>query len=260
MTDLIAVAYLARGAGDEAPASFRRFLQSYTEQSSGLPHKLYIIYKGFATTAAIEIARTCFRDIAHEEIFTDDLGFDIGAYRASLKRMTCDTVCFLNTHSEPVSPGWLLKLAKNLALPDVGLVGASGSFEAHEGLDPRFPPFPNIHIRTNAFMLRRDLAEEVFGTQPITTKLDAYLAESGENGITRQVEAIGKAFLIVGRDGRGYTPRWWSTSRIFRQGEQRNLLVHDNETRRFAALPWGAKRQAYLDAWGPDDAPTSRFS
>lgn len=246
----IAVVYLARGEGNNVFASFRRFLSSYRAQPAGRLHDLFVIYKGFNTSSEVDRARAIFADVAHAEIFADDLTFDIGAYAAALRRITYDKVCFLNTYSELVSVNWLLKLDRNLGIPGVGLVGASGSYEAHRNLDPRIPPFPNIHVRTNAFMLRGELAREIFSTFRISSKLDAYLAESGETGITRQIESRGLKYLMIGSDGRGYAPEWWPTNGIFRQGHQRNLMIHDNETRRFAALPWGEKRLAYQDAWG----------
>jgi hypothetical protein len=44
-------------------------------------------------------------------------------------------------------------------MPDggVGLVGATGSYESLGPALDGFPAFPNIHIRSNAFLIQREL-------------------------------------------------------------------------------------------------------
>jgi hypothetical protein len=56
--------------------------------------------------------------------------------------------------------------------------------------------------------------------------------------------------LVVGRNGRGYPPLKWPLSETFRQGEQSNLLVHDNVTRDFQQLPSSEKQIIIRKTWG----------
>lgn len=56
---------------------------------------------------------------------------------------------------------------------------------------------------------------------------------------------------MVGRNGRGYPPRWWPYSETFRQGTQANLLVGDNQTRNFNAMVWLEKIELSQATWGP---------
>ena len=96
-----------------------------------------------------------FASLSFQPIHTDDLSFDLGAYVEAARQIETDRVCFLNTNSEIAAHHWLAKLSNNLDLQRVGIVGATASFESLKLLDPRFPDFPNVHVRSNAFMLER---------------------------------------------------------------------------------------------------------
>jgi hypothetical protein len=84
----------------------------------------------------------------------------------------------------------------------------------------------------------------------VRSKLDAFYFESGPCSMTRQVLVSGSEVLVVGRNGRGYSPKHWTTSDTFWQGTQSNLLVADNQTRSFSALPWPERHEVVLRTWG----------
>jgi hypothetical protein len=112
-----------------------------------------------------------------------------------------------------------------------------------------FPPFPNPHIRTNAFMgARATLLRLRLG--PMRTKFSAYKFESGIDSMTNQMLRLGLRVLVVGRDGEGYPPERWPASNTFWQSRQENLLVGDNQTEAFLASDpiWAAKLS--FSAWG----------
>jgi hypothetical protein len=111
--------------------------------------------------------------------------------------------------------------------------------------------FPNIHLRSNAFMIEREVFLSIAHDFDFKEKADAFLFESGPRNLTRRIRARGLEVLVVGRNGRGYTPRWWPHSQTFRQGMQSNLIVADNQTRKFDAMPWNEKRDYAQLAWGP---------
>lgn len=248
--------YLARGAHEGCRDHFEQFVRAYQGYPAGISHDLLVVFKGFSSETKLEEGRKAFSPVTFEELHQDDLRFDIGAYAEAAHQVECDRICFLNTTSEPASAHWLLKLALNLEQPGVGLVGATGSFEGG-GVGPSFP---NVHIRTNAFMMRAPLARQILGGFEVTSKVDAYHAEHQFNSITRQVVASGLAPLVVGRNGRGYRPEWWSSSQTFRQGSQANVLVHDSQTRYFDALTWNQKRSVYRSTWGGRRTPGLPFS
>ncbi len=235
----IAVAFLARGANEGWRTSCERFLVSYRRFCPGIDHSLYVIFKGFPDTNTLNKAVNLFRCVDYKPVFLNDDSLDIGAYIEWANQIDEDQICVLNTMSEILAENWLKKLALNLALPSVGLVGATGSYESLNANLPAFPVFPNIHIRSNAFMIDRDVFCYLTKGQVIGNKIDAFNFESGPQSMTRQILASGKEVLVVGRNGRGYSPKWWPTSDTFRLGTQSNLLVADNQTRKFAAWNLG---------------------
>jgi hypothetical protein len=251
----VAVFYLARGADDAFEAKIRRFAESYRENSAGLGHDFFVIYKGFRNSAHIELARAALEDIGHTPFVLRDEGLDLGAYFRAAMRVPHEYVAFLNTASVINARDWLLKLWRNLRQPDVGLVGATASFESQvEG--PLL--FPNAHVRSNAFMMERTGFLASRGDNALKTKADAYALEHGANSITAQCLKARKTALIVGKDGRGYPPYLWPVSGTFRQGRQENLLVRDGQTDAFAIAPHAFKRQLFNLAWG-DGAPIEAF-
>jgi hypothetical protein len=118
-----------------------------------------------------------------------------------------------------------------------------------------FDAFPAPHVRTNAFMIRRDV---MLGLRraPLLDKQDAYRFESGKEGMTSQLLRAGLRALVVGRDGRGYEPDEWHLSETLWQGEQRNLLVSDNQTKDYAR--GDSRRRIFLSraAWGDKARPS----
>lgn len=115
-----------------------------------------------------------------------------------------------------------------------------------------FAEFPNPHIRTNAFCLRRRdwLTLRV---RNLHEKLGCWTLESGRNSLTRQLTARGNVPLVVGRDGNAYPIHQWRTSRTFRQGTQDNLLIADNRTQEYARADAATQAELERLAWGTSD-------
>jgi hypothetical protein len=112
-----------------------------------------------------------------------------------------------------------------------------------------FPPFPNCHLRTNAFMGSRQTLRRV-ELGPMRTKLSAYRFESGYDSLTNQVLKLGLKVLVVGSDGEGYEPERWHLSNTFWQSREENLLVADNQTETYLAAAPAARIEFAQDAWG----------
>ena len=246
----IAILYLARIADDQHLEKFDRFITSYKTHEAGIAHRIYVALKGHSSRDELKEARDRFAELKPIFLEVADDGYDIGAYISCCRQIDQEAVCFLNTHAEILAPDWLKHLAAHLFRTEVGLVGASGSFESLPlpGLDTSI--FPNPHLRTNGFMVRRNLLLNLFGKQVIKSKLDAYAFENGRNSISRRITARGYDVLIVGRNGRAYPPAWWPSSGTFRQGAQDNLLIGDNHSRHYATAPTDEKEMLMRMAWG----------
>lgn len=269
-------------------ASLREFLRSYEAHPAGVSHELIVVFNDAPAGVRQDTAkrRTAVNDaerdpvaltpgsvvnelrgVEHRLIVLEESLLDLAAYGAVARLLEHELLCFLNSYSVILASGWLEKLVLALAPPDVGLVGATGSWESQAEWRrgpvrdwfrqlsairvPRreYPRFPNPHMRTTAFALERRLALEL-GLGRARDKHAAYLLESGRESITRQVQARGLRALVVGRDGCSYDVGEWARSRTFREGEQDNLLVADNRTDDWQRASASLRRRLSRDAWG----------
>jgi hypothetical protein len=239
-------------------APLERFLAAYALHRPGAEHRLLVVLNGFRDESALATPRTALSDVEHDELVLERAEHDLGAYRAATERSSEPRLAFLNSYAEPLVDGWLAALTEPLSAADVGLVGATGSFESALSAAPRplkllralaHPPFPNPHVRTNGFAIDRELAERLRWPRP-RTKGAALRIESGRRGLSRQVRALGYRTLVVGRDGRGYDVADWPSSRTFRSGVQENLLVADNRTVQYAQAGEAERRRLAAMAWG----------
>lgn len=215
----------------------RRFLDSYRAHEAGAPHRLLVVLAGPAEGR--EPFAEVFGAVAHERL---DLGLgpDLSHYRVAVERHEAPAYCFVNTVSEILADGWLGKLAAALERPGVGMVGATGSYESPNAvrpgplrrLRPGHPSFPNPHLRTNGFAMRRETILDLDWPTGIDRPATVAL-EGGHRSLTRQVRERGLETLVVGREG-AYPPPRWRESHTFRSGEQENLLLGDNRTRHYA--------------------------
>ena len=112
-----------------------------------------------------------------------------------------------------------------------------------------FKSFPNPHLRTNAFMIRRDVFLAV-RYKPLTSKFRAYQCESGRNSVTNQVIKQGYDVYVVDRNGQVYESRKWPESRTFWIDKQENLLVEDNQTQLYHNATPDDKKKLTRLAWG----------
>ena len=112
----------------------------------------------------------------------------------------------------------------------------------------RFPKFPNPHIRTNVFVVRRDIFLSLeFGN--IGSKDDTWKLESGRNSISRQIRARGGELLIVDSQGQPHWPEGWDNSDTFWQDSQQGLLAKDRQTRIYEQANLAERTAMKAEAW-----------
>jgi hypothetical protein len=124
----IGVVHLVRESNGIEP--FKNFIYSYAKYRSGIKHELVIIYKGFPGKEAAAAHEELLKNFPHRMIFVEDRGFDIDAYFAAVKTFNFSYYCFLNSFSVLLDHDWLLKLHSHATKKNVGLVGATGSYES----------------------------------------------------------------------------------------------------------------------------------
>ncbi len=274
MNDLCLV-YLARAKTGMEP--FQRFLEALRRFPPGAPHDFLIVFKGFRNSSEIDDWLQAAREFAPRKLTMRDFGFDLDAYRLAAQTHSYEWFCFLNSFSEPLAERWLEKLFSVAQTKNVGLAGATGSYESmytnalmERDTSPTaspvsalrmkvriavcarlFPPMPNPHIRSNAFITSRARMLQVWPGH-IFVKRAAYLFENGKNSLTRRIERMGLEVMVVGKDGRAYPKADWPSSRAFRMGTQENLLVADNQTRLYDLADPATRERLSKLAWGPD--------
>lgn len=111
-------------------AVVRRFADSYRAQPAGIEHRLVVVCNGFdgPNDARLVAARRELEGIDYATIILDDPVLDLAAYRIAAERLSPARCCFLNSFSTILAPRWLAHLSEALDAPEVGLVGASGSW------------------------------------------------------------------------------------------------------------------------------------
>lgn len=240
-------------------APVESFAGAYREHPAGLEHRVVVICNGFdgEEDPRLDGVEDSLRGIEHERVLLPRAVLDLEAYRQAALALDAARLCFLNSYSRPLANGWLGMLAGALDDPAVGMTGCGGSYESAYSaapfwLRPRrrgFPPFPNPHMRSNAFMIERDLLLTL-DWPAIDSKPSAWALESGRRSLTRQLADRGLSAHVVGRDGHSYPPDDWPRSATFRSGEQRNLLVADNRTDQYEQAGQTMKGRLREMAWG----------
>lgn len=200
---------------------------------------------------------------------TSEPMLDLAAYRWAAQQVNNPTVCFLNSYSRVLADNWLRKMDTALAEPGVGIVGATGSWESHYSrvalVSPEsdslnellhlYHPHPNPHIRTTAFMMKRDLWLDFRlyfrNAMPIQSKEDAWYIESGRYGLTRWLKRMSLDARVVGIDRPHIGAEWWASG-TFRSNDQENLLIADNHTDEWANADPETQRILSAFAWNPD--------
>jgi hypothetical protein len=238
----------------------KEFLAAYRAHTAGVEHRLAVILNGFdgrGDPRLLEVERIL-EGVDHEQVVMPHSVLDLSAYRHVAEETDAGLLCFLNSYSRPLVDGWLSQLAAPLSRPDVGLTGTGGSYESAYSAAPfwlrrrrrrDFDPFPNPHLRTNGFMLGRELMLDL-DWSPLSSKAAAWALESGKHSISRQVWERGLDALVVGRDGHAYACERWPGSATFRDGAQRNLLIADNRTLQYDQADAAMKQRLEQMAWG----------
>ena len=262
---------------------FDEFIDSYCNFAAGVAHDVVIVFKGNEEEIKhIEQYQKKLSDnnIKYKALFHSE-GLDIDTYLFSARQIQTPLIFFINTRSLILAENWLKKYADHFNTNNAGIVSATGSYQSYytsvmaknslkweSGYGVKynfrkyklllkaffywrflFKPFPNPHVRTNTFMIKRDIFLQI--KKPvIKQKIDAYKFESGRNSITVQVMRMRYNVLLLDRYGKTYTIPEWPNSNTFWKGSQENLLISDNQTRLYEQADETNKKLMTKLAWG----------
>jgi hypothetical protein len=110
-------------------------------------------------------------------------------------------------------------------------------------------------VRTNAFCADRELLRELMAGGRLRTKVAAYRFEAGSDGLPGRLTKRDLRPVVVTRDGTVVEVAAWPTADVFWQGDQRNLLVADNQTRAYAEGDAATRAALARYAWGDRARP-----
>ncbi|MCP9750921.1 hypothetical protein [Ferruginibacter sp. HRS2-29] len=276
---VVYLAWLPYGIGH-----FHDFIDSYVRFPAGKEHTLVIAFNGLDASNGHLPAE--YENILEENNISNVRflhfigGQDIAIYRNVAAEITSGYLLFVNTYSRFLAANWLKFYADNWT-GGIGLIGASASYANYftaikttlkaqlkskmaitKKIDEikyfvkifylyrnKFGKFPSPHIRTNAFFTSCEIFLSIT-SDAIRNKMDAYFFENGKNSLTVQIQKAGYQILLIDRSGKAYELKDWATTNIFWTGRQADLLISDNQTRRYEEA--GEEERALLKkiAWG----------
>ena len=213
------------------------FIASYKARVPGIEHELIILFNGETKDVDIQpFIKILYESGVNFKYLISPEKFDIVSYFYVAQVLKTDYIAFINTYSVILHDNWLLYLYQNVMKKDVGVVGASGGWgdfghnDEYYGniksflrfiINPtlikksiffRFNFYPQVppHIRTNAFMIRRELflALKYPKVKPLIlnffidfskSKLRSLCFEHGRHGFTSQLVDKGLKAILVDR-------------------------------------------------------------
>jgi hypothetical protein len=244
---LQAVFYLSRWGNH--PRWSQAFLKGVAAYNAGADFDLVYILKGFpegvTDPALVEYRSSIARNIT--EVRVSDESYATNVFLDVAAQVDYERILFLISYSRILAAGWVAAYLRAFdSVPNCGTVGATGGYETIPGTT-----FPNVNVRTNAFMISRKLLLDL-DHGPLSTKRDGQRLEAGPTSITRQVSQKNLVPVLVDRFGKVWQVDDWPESRTFRSGNQEGLLIADNRTHdyevagyrkrlKLATLNWGAR-------------------
>ncbi|MGA8364102.1 MAG: hypothetical protein WB709_06245 [Solirubrobacteraceae bacterium] len=168
---MIAVVHLVWGPLGTGP--LHEFLASYRRHYAGVEHELVVLLNNVPDPLPAEFD-AALEGIEHRLLRTPEPVQDLAAYVHAAERLEHRRLCFLNSYSTILAPGWLAKLDHALDQPRAGLVGATGSWASlHSAVLNAFL-LPNPYRRV---VPPRSIAREQM--REIELELDAARAPEG---------------------------------------------------------------------------------
>lgn len=265
------------------------FLNSYKKNKSGINHELIIVFNGFKFEEELNPFLELLKYSSIKlKIEKTNSKYDIDVYYfIANKYNDYSYFLFLNTYSIILAENWLFYYYKNIIIENVGCVSATGAWgDFNHVIDYKkslseilkfkiklnilkkiiyfrynFYPSVGIHLRTNAFMINRNvfLTIQRPNVKPLllrflfrlnNKKIRSFCFEHGINNFSNQLLKRGYKIKLVNKFGLGIDIENWADSNIFWNGEQENLLIQDNQTSKYQNSCKEEQTKLKFAAWG----------
>lgn len=254
----VAVIYIFRGADTNNVKYLNDFQKSIKNYRSGIEFQLIVAIKGCSIEQENIVKKTLsFLDPIFFHCI--DHNFDIGTYQEIVKEFKYENFIMMNSSSRPLADNWILEMLKAVNVQNTGLVGTMGSYESlavknlHGTISNKdnFNAFPNPHVRTTGFIIKRDVFNGVTkNIKNFRNKMDAYKFESGKKNLTRKILELGLKVSIINSEFKLFEINDWERSKTFRQFNQEKLLIMDKISSSYEKMSDNLKFIKTIQTWG----------
>jgi len=271
--NIIDICYLIRKENNYKE-NYYNFFKHYKKTRPKIKHNIHVILKGFNKKDIFELKK-----IYNERIIfhiLPNLYYDIGSYYLLAKKLKNDFCIFFNSNTIIRNKAWFNYFQKYIN-DKVGIIGTSASNETMTFRAPYYNTnnkfrfilkffyrlfikihlsvyfnfFPNPHIRTNGFLIKRKSFIHYMKKQILPKKkFDCYLIESGKNSLTKYFENLGEEVLVIGNNGKSYKKDRFKLSDTFVPKKKNNCLIYDNQILDYFSKNKDIKKEIYHDVWG----------
>ena len=266
MINDVIVAYLYTSF--DSRENILKFVKNYKKNTSGYKHELLICFK-LIDEKKVNDLRKILKKLKYTE-FIDlykNNDYDFGTYGRVSKKYKNKIIFFMNSHSYPIKKNWLKTIMKYYQ-PKT-LISCTGSYESHFSslqikkfykfikfiknyffYKKNFNKFPNPHIRTSSFLIRGNDFYNFNLKKDYKTKKDAWVTESGKNGLTSFFKKKKYKILVINSDKKIFTENKWMLSETYCYKNQKKLLISDKHTRKYENLTKNDKLDSQKQVWG----------
>lgn len=195
-----------------------RFVESYHNYPPLFPHKTVIVLNGGELSGVTDILFATMPNLSF--YCHDDIGWDIGAYRAVAAKEDCDLLFCMGGNSYVKKAGWLRRIADAYHEFGSGIFGTMASNEVMP------------HLRSTGIAYPPKLLREY--PLPTITREQRYEFEHGRRSICRLAATRNIPVILVTWNGFHTWKEWRNVENGFRSGNQSNCLTYDKNSDDYA--------------------------
>lgn len=239
MIDVVYLAYINEELGYDADV-FEQFVDSYKKFPAGIEHNLTILIKKSTPQYFINLVnKTGFKILE----LPDD-GLDLGAFILAAMQLQGEYIFCLGSGITILCNDWLKKFSDAFIEADIHLAGPMGTYA--KGHSDRFP---NPHIRTCAFMIKRELFCEYADSHKFPqTKEDTWEIEHGADSLTNFVLNKGGQAVVVNDEGKVFYPNDWKMAQTYITLDSK-AIMDDKWARRYAHTDECLRTKIEMENW-----------
>lgn len=191
-----------------------RFVASYNLFPPRYPHQTVVVSNGRNPTS---FARSLFLQIPSEWFYHDNTGWDIGAYQALARTLSCDVMLCFGQSVYFHKSGWMRRIVDAWQKRGPGYCSGTASYKIRP------------HLQTTGFWCPPRLIADTCPNK-IISRENRYEFEHGVKNLGTLAEKQGLTPLLVTWDGEYRRDKWRTPPNIIFRGDQTNCLYWTNHS------------------------------